>query len=108
MFFLGASANILAYILVSAFFISCLCCKGQEKESGNFMPLMIRYETVASSPADASIHFYSRIETKTEPETAGPTDLKLVFRVSPYVPPLFSLFYRDDFSLRAPPSLPIV
>lgn len=105
MFFLGASANILVYLLVSAFFVVC-CYFSGEPENRHFAgdcSMIITY-----SPGEKQFDIRQTVSFTAEIQQPDkPLEEKISRLVGFDSPPFFQPFYVAPFSgrpaLRAPP-----
>lgn len=104
MFFLGASAHILIYLLVPAFLIVCLCFNGRATlpEGSDLLPVCITYEPRATDiTADTYIYCVEEQQEKEKSESVfcqfRPPHLFQGDKKTYYAAAFISL------SLRAPP-----
>lgn len=107
MFFLGASANILVYLLVSIFFALCLYFNIHEKAQPvlSVMPVVISYEAPKERPDSVYLNFYEEI-TKKEIRKNEPLPyfVQRKHELAAYQTSFSPICYPYTFSLRAPPS----
>lgn len=105
MFFLSASANILVYLLVPAFFIISLYFNGELQEEGILIPdASVRNYIPESRDIFSKDTYIYQINLQEPIEEDQVTEEYIDVSLLPHSPGDYTTQYPDNTALRAPPA----